>query len=325
MSSAKKKALWIAGVLMLAGALLLCGVLVAARFDFSRLNTVHYQTSTYSVEQEFSNIHIDIQNADVVFDRAPDGQARVVCTERAPHTASVTVRDGTLTVSQPSVESAKWYQHIYVYFGQETEQIKIYLPDQSFAELRVHTTSGDVTVPEDTVFDQIYIETSAGNVKVSAAAAKSEIDAKTSSGNLNAYGTNHALRQLQLSSGSGDIVAEDLSLSSRLTMRTQSGELRISRCKVLDLSAESTSGDISVLQSTIQGSGTVETRSGDVRFAQAEIGTLGVTTQSGDVTGSLATPMTYETHTNSGSVTVPKNGHGGQCTITTQSGDILLR
>ena len=61
-----------------------------------------------------------------------------------------------------------------------------------------------------------------------------------------------------------------------------------------------------------------------MKLAEADAGELHIRTDTGDVTGTLRTKKVFITETDTGKVEVPKSITGGECEITTDTGDIKI-
>ena len=141
MSSAKK---WLiaATSLVTVGAIAFAAVMTAYHWDFSRLNTERFETNTYEISDEFSDIKLDTETADVLFAVSDDGACRVVCREEEKMKHSVGVREGVLTVS--AADDREWYEHIG--FGFYSPEVTVYLPETEYASLVIKESTGDITL-----------------------------------------------------------------------------------------------------------------------------------------------------------------------------------
>jgi len=90
------------------------------------------------------------------------------------------------------------------------------------------------------------------------------------------------------------------------------------------LLSESTSGNIDFSSVTAKNSA-INTTSGEFTFYEFETENAKINTVSGNVNGSFKTSMLINTSTTSGNIDViPSLKGGGECSITTVSGDIKI-
>ena len=123
----KKWKIWliVALCLIILGGGIFVVVLAANGWSFKKFDNSRYETNTYTIEEEFQNITIDIDTTDVVFLPSTDGECKVIAYEKTKLTHSVSVTDGTLNVQL--VDERKWYDHISL-FNFEEPSLKVYLP-----------------------------------------------------------------------------------------------------------------------------------------------------------------------------------------------------
>ena len=78
------KKIWIitAISLLIVGSIIFAGAMTALDFDFTKLSTEKYETNSYEVSEDFSNISIDVTTADVVFASSDNKNCKVVCYEQ---------------------------------------------------------------------------------------------------------------------------------------------------------------------------------------------------------------------------------------------------
>ena len=83
-------------------------------------------------------------------------------------------------------------------------------------------------------------------------------------------------------------------------------------------------GDISLKNVNAAEKISIERSTGDVRFDGCDAAEIFVKTDTGDVAGTLLSDKVFIVETDTGSVDVPKTVTGGQCEITTSTGDINI-
>ena len=98
MSKATRIWLIAAAALVLAGLIIILGVMIMLHWDWNRLSTAKYETNVSTTTQDFKNISIITDTADIVFLPSEDGRTVVSCHEHTKGKHSVTVNGDTLTV-----------------------------------------------------------------------------------------------------------------------------------------------------------------------------------------------------------------------------------
>lgn len=244
----------IGALLLLIGALLCVGAFAVNGFSFDGLENVSYEAVTYMPEGAFDRLDVSAVDAEIHIQPAQDGICRVVCDEREDARYSVEVQDGALTVRS----GVNWRAGIH--FNLKTPLLMIELPERAYAELKVHSVSGDIDLWRLRI-DALAIDTTSGEVGLEKL----------------------TLGSLDVETVSGDVEMTDSAASGDVTIRTTSGEIELENADAANLYITSVSGDVK--GSLCSGkSFDVRTVSGDVKLPQSVPGgAFKASTTSGDV------------------------------------------
>ena len=144
MSKTTKIWLIAAAALVTLGAILFAGVMAQYDWDFTKLSTVTYVTSTYEVSDEFDKISINVDTTEIEFVPTENETCSIVSFEAEQVKHSATVQNGTLVVG--TVDTRKWYDHICISLG--SPKMTVYLPQNEYASLIIETDTGDINIPK---------------------------------------------------------------------------------------------------------------------------------------------------------------------------------
>ena len=256
-----------------------------------------YETNIHKINEEFDNISIKTDTADIAFVLSDDGMCRVACYEEAKISHSVEVQNGTLTVNV--VNNKKWYDYIGVNI--DSPKITVYLPKSEYSSLIIEESTGDIEISKDFGFKSIDISLSTGNVKCYASAAEA----------------------IKIAASTGDIYAEGISASS-LDLTVSTGKVHLSDIMCKNLTSIGDTGDVSLINVIATEKISIERSTGDITFECSDAAELFITTDTGNVKGSLLTNKVFITKTDTGRINVPNSIAGGRCEITTDTGDIKI-
>lgn len=317
MKTAIKISLITALCLIVAGAAIGFGAYCMVGGNFLKLSVANSKENTYTVDELFSKIRIDAAETDIQFVPSENTDCRVECIEsdRVYHTVSVD--NNTLTITR--TDERKWYEHIGFFFYEM--KITVYLPKDTYEELKLNTASGDISVPKLFCFDRAEINSVSGDIDFSAK-VKEQFSAKTVSGDLTTSGL--SAPEIRAETISGDINLSNANTKGTISAGTTSGGLTFSAVQCKELTAGTVSGEIEAAD-VIAENITCNSTSGDIELERCDADTLLLSAVSGDIGGSLLSDKIYSTDTTSGSVRVPKVQSGGSCNITTVSGDIYFK
>ena len=218
MSKRTKGWLLTATALLLIGSMLFVGVMTVLKWNFRKLSADQYETNTHTVTEKFSHISVDVKTADVVLALSADDTVSVVCHERADIKHAVAVEGDTLVVQ--ASEELKWYRDLGIHI--DKAKITVYLPAGAYGELKIHATTGDVTVPKDFSFASADVKVTTGDVKLSGVTCR----------NLIANGT------------TGDIKLRQVIAAETFSIKCTTGDVSFDACDAASLSVKTTTGNI---------------------------------------------------------------------------------
>ena len=324
MRKSVKVSILIASILSVVGLVVSTVGLFLMGFDFSKLNTMPTQTNTHVVTEEFRSISIQTNTADVVFVFSEEEECKVVCQEPEGLTHSVSVEEGLLegTLVIKVQDGRKWYDQIGISWGEI--KVTVYLPYSLFlGDLSIETNTGDVEIPDFFTLRSVDIVTDTGDVSV---------------GNVNVAGN------VSIATDTGDISLDSLLTFGALRVKTNTGDVDCIGGFAKSIDAKTNTGTMDfqyvetegaffasantgniLLRATEVGSKlTGVTNTGDVTFDRSDAASISVTTDTGDVTGSLLSEKIFFANSKTGKIQTPKGMSGGECEITTDTGDIIL-
>ncbi len=315
----KKVWIWliIATVLVLAGVIMLVSVIAACSWDFSRLSTEQYQTNTYTVSEEFRDISIKTETADILFAASDDGTCKVVCYEKKNLHHSAVVRDGSLTIRV--TDERKWYEYIGIF--SKAPKLTIYLPETEYAALFIEESTGDIDIPAEFRFDSMDITTSTGDVK-SCASVTEMAKIETSTGDISV--ADASVNTLALSVTTGDVTVSDVVCEGDVKVDVTTGRTKITDTECKNLKTDGSTGDVFLKNVIAMEKFLIERDTGDVRFDGCDAAQLLVETDTGDISGSLLSEKEFIADSDTGRVDVPRTGTGGLCELSTDTGDIRI-
>lgn len=276
-----------------------------------------YETNIHKINEEFDNISIKTDTADIAFVLSNDGMCRVACYEEAKISHSVEVQNGTLTVNV--VNNKKWYDYIGVNI--DSTKITVYLPEKAYSSLVIEESTGDIEISKDFKFKSIDISLSTGNVKCYASAVEN-ITIASSTGDIYAEGISAS--SLDLTVSTGNVTVSSVTCEEDITIGVSTGKIYLTDVACKNLTSTGSTGDISLKNVISTEKISVERSTGDVTLDHSDASELFIMTSTGDVEGSLLTNKVFIIKTDTGRINVPNSITGGRCEITTDTGDIKI-
>ncbi|MBP0990884.1 MAG: DUF4097 family beta strand repeat protein [Oscillospiraceae bacterium] len=310
---------WLIAAAILLGVGLIIGFvsLVLLDYDFTKLNTINYETKTYELADDPTDIVINTSTDNIKFVHSEDGKCKVVCLYSEKMYNKIDEKDGTLTIEH--VDERKWYENFGI-FG-KTGSLTVYLPSDKYGTLTIKTSTGNVTIPEGFEFENVFVQGSTCDVSCKSS-VKDQIKIEQSTGDVELYGL--SAEKIYITTSTGDIKAESVNVSGSFAAHVSTGKVVLTglRCETL-LSTGST-GDVYLTNTIASGKLSIERDTGDVCFNKSDAESIIVKTSTGNVTGSLLSEKIFFTKTSTGKISVPKTTSGGTCDITTSTGRITI-
>ena len=298
MNKSTKIWLILAFSLLFTGLIIFSTIMSLLNWDFTKLSTVKYQTITHEVSEDFTNIDINVDTADVEFFYTTDSKITVTTREYENSTHSIKVEDSTLKIE--TLDTRKWYERISL-FSFISPKVAIYLPLEEYGKLSIISDTGDVKMPNDLNFSSIDIVSDTGDV-INYASATEYIKIQTTT---------------------GDVKLEKIS-TNEITIIVTTGDVKVKDVACKTFTSNGNTGDISLINVIVRDNLTIFRSTGDVEFHRCDADNIEVETDTGDVEGSFVSSKIFITKTSTGDVDVPKTTSGGICKITTSTGDIEI-
>ena len=306
----------IATTLLLVGGIMFGGIMMKLNFDFTKLSTREMVTNSYELHNDFENITIIADTADILL--VPADKVSVECYEEENSKHIVSVKNGTLTIEL--VDHVKWYERIGINFAKP--KIKLYLPQGQYASISIQGSTGDVKIPGEFTFETMQVKQSTGYITCHASVT-GEMNLKASTGDIHVSDLSAGAATLTVTTGK--ISVSHVRCSGDMSLNVSTGDARLSDLSCNSLRTTGDTGKI-VLENVItQEEIFIERSTGDVKLECCDAAELTIFTDTGSVTGTLLSDMVFLCKTDTGRVDVPKTTTGGKCEITTDTGDIKIK
>lgn len=315
----KKTKIWlmVATLFIIVGVIIFVGGISMIKWDFKKLATDKTETNNYILNEEFKNITVITDTADISFTYSVTDSALVNCVEHKNIKHSVSVEDNTLVIKVN--DTRKWYEHIGIFFGKPS--ITVFIPSGEYGKLSITSSTGDVSIPENFRFESIDILESTGRVKNSASAIK-DIKIRTSTGNIML--DKLSTQNLDLSVSTGKVELCDVNCEDEIKIKVSTGKSELTRVNCKKLKTNGSTGDISLNNTVAEESFYIERSTGDVNFNSCDAKKIYIKTDTGDVKGNINSNKIFNVKTDTGKISVPKSQAGGECEIITDTGNIKI-
>ena len=297
----KSMKIWliVAASLVVLGGMLFCGVMTVMHWDFRKLSTVSYETNQYEMTEEYTDIAVVTDAADVELVLSENGKTEVVCHEQTRLTHAVSVENGKLVIVL--VDTRKWYDYIGI--GFDSPKITVSLPAGAYGALSVKASTGDVTVAQELSFAYVDMKVSTGNICLE----------------------NLSTGSMALKTSTGKIALCNVTCAGDVTMNVTTGKICLTDVTCKNLTSRGDTGNLTLINVLASETMSLERSTGDVTFEACDAAEFFIKTDTGNVKGTLRSDKIFITRTDTGRIDVPASVVGGRCEIVTDTGDIKMQ
>lgn len=227
----------IATSLIVAGFVLFAVVMTALGWDFSKLNTVKYESNSHLSFEVINDISITTSTADISFVPTRDSYITVECYEMVNSNHSVSFDGGKLTIEEQ--DNRPWYEHIGINFG--SPKITVYLPQRNLNVICAETDTGDICI-ENIKAISIDFEVHTGDISINNANCSDNLKIEVTTGDIELSNIN--CKNLLTSGSTGDVEIENLLASQMLSITRSTGDVEFSRCDAPEIIIQTDTGDV---------------------------------------------------------------------------------
>lgn len=317
MSKDTKVWIIVAICLILIGYIIFCGVMNKLKWDFTKLSTNVFQINEYEINEDFVDINIITNTANIEFLPSENSNVLVVCNEQKNANHLVKIRDNILSIEV--VDTRKWYEHIGINFN--TPKITIYLPKSEYGELLINNSTGIINIPKNFKFRNMDISTSVGDIK-NYSSVYENIKMNTNIGNI--LVEEATADMIELSTSTGEVEVINVNCQSDVKINVSTGKTNIIDTKFKNIISSGSTGNIYLKNVIASEKISIKRSTGDVHFEDCDANDIYVKTSTGNVKGNLLSDKVFLVRTHAGSIDVPKTVADGKCEINTSTGDIKI-
>ena len=227
----------IAACLVFVGCVIFGGVMQMLKWDFTKLSTVEYETNRYELQEEYKNISIVTDTANVELAPSENQITSVVCNEQKNLKHSVTVKDGTLSIKVN--DTRKWYEHIGIHFG--TTKITVYIPKEELGTLCVKASTGDICV-ENMLAGTLDLSVSTGRITVTDVSCQGDVNIRVSTGKT--VLTDVQCKNLTSTGSTGSMVLKQVVAEEKFSIKRSTGDIKLEGCDAAEIFMETDTGDV---------------------------------------------------------------------------------
>ncbi len=212
-----------------------------ANFDFNNLNEGGaYEKKTYLAEGPVTSLRVDTESAHVTLARAAGDEGfKVEYEENSRRQFETKYENGTFSIA--SVKQ-KWYNHIFN-FWIVTPRVTLYLDSESYDEITLVTSNGDVSSDLTLTAASLRAESSNGDVKIENMTAAGDAVFDTDNGHISLKNVSSG-GSLTARSSNGGVTLENVSAAATLHAETDNGSVKANGLRAAEIFLRTDNRDI---------------------------------------------------------------------------------
>ena len=205
----KKSIIWIVTISVL---------LIASILLYSLARPCELETHEYEILENFKDIKITTDTADIQFILSEKPNSFIVCEEEKNARHSVIVKENTLRIEVD--DNKKWYEYLDINFC--TPKITVYLEKSVYGNISLETDTGNILLDNIIATGKLVTETDTGNVNFEVCDA-SEVFIKTDTGN---------------------VLLDDVITTGKLAIETDTGNVSFEACDASEAFIKTDTGNV---------------------------------------------------------------------------------
>ena len=317
MKLAIKISMIIAAGLISAAILIFVLLMSFNNWDFKKIGAV-YTEKELEISAEFDSIEINVETADIVFQKSENGKCKVVTYTNEKLTPTVSINDAKLVIE--NADARKWYEHITL-FSFNSPKITVYLPQEEYGALDIDSSTGNTKISAGLKLTSLSVSSTTGDVECYAEITDTlKID--VTSGDV--IISDASVGALSVALSTGDVTLSSLSVRDGMDIKTTTGKIKLNHINGANINIKGTSGDVILGDTVLIGKLNTELTTGEVRLDKFDAAEIYVKTTTGDIKGTLTSDKIFFADTATGDISVPKTVSGGTCTLLATTGDIEI-
>ena len=262
--------------------------------------TVSSEPKTFEIKDNFENITISAETADIEIKPSEDGKSKVDYVDYEKIKYNVGISNNELSIKS-NRDELKWYEYVYNFGVYKNNKVVITLTANTLKKLNIKTTTSDIKIQKGFTLEEVTIENSTGDIEVLSNVTKS----------------------LSILTTTGDIKLSNIDLQDDVKLTASTGEIHASNLKANNIEIKTSTGDVEFDNVIAKGKMTINSTTGDIHLNDCDGDTLYLKSTTGDIKGRLLSAKSFQAQTRTGDINVPSTS-GNECKIETSTGDITI-
>lgn len=276
-----------------------------------------YELRNIVISEEFDGISVTTGSADVRVLLSESDEVHLECYEQKNIRHTVSVEENALTIKV--TDARKWWERMD--FTTDASRVTIYLPYREYGALEIQSSTGNIEIGKDFLFKKILTSTGTGDIKCYAS-VEQELVLTGATGRM--LVEDLSAESIELSISIGHMSVSSVVCRETLKVTSSEGDIEVTDVLCKRFRSLGASGNLYMENVISVRSTSINRGAGNIELNGCDASGLYVQTSSGNVTGRLLSEKIFTVDTKSGKKDVPSSMTGGECNITTDTGDVQI-
>ncbi len=237
MKKSTKICLVLASFLIIIGLTMFAFAMTKYNWDFKKLSTEKYKTTTHEISEDFENISINTDTEDIIFALSNDKKCKIECFESEKSKHLIAVKENVLTIAKNNFEH--WYDNIGINFN--SPKITVFLPKTEYDSLSIKEHTGDIVLPKDFKFNSADILASTGDIDFFATVLN-QVKIDTDTGDISVKDS--SAKALDISTSTGDVTLSNVIAKEKFSIQTDTGDVKFDHSDAKEIFVKTDTGSV---------------------------------------------------------------------------------
>lgn len=255
------------------------------------------EIKSYNITESYSSIKINSSIYDIRIEKSAKAENEIQFTKNKRMSIDYKVVNDELVIDE--INERKFFDKL---FNMNSLEVILYLNEDTYDKLTISSKTSDIEISNGINFNSVNIKNTTGDVDFNADVVN-DLIIKNTTGDIKIKNSNvGGLIKSSLSTGDSDLINV--------------------RCNKLEISIST--GDVELNNVLVTTNCDIVGSTGDVKFNDFDAENINIKVSTGDVKGTLLSHKFFIAKSSTGKVDVPTTRDGGECIITTSTGNIKV-
>ena len=255
------------------------------------------EIKSYNITESYSSIKINSSIYDIRIEKSAKAENEIQFTKNKRMSIDYKVVNDELVIDE--INERKFFDKL---FNMNSLEVILYLNEDTYDKLTISSKTSDIEISNGINFNSVNIKNTTGDVDFNA----------------------DVVNDLIIKNTTGDIKIKNSNVGGLIksSLTTGDSDLINVRCNKLEISIST--GDVELNNVLVTTNCDIVGSTGDVKFNDFDAENINIKVSTGDVKGTLLSHKFFIAKSSTGKVDVPTTRDGGECIITTSTGNIKV-